>query len=152
MSVEIAIGNFLDLNVGGSRVYRWQNFWIKETVSGYSFVPYGFSGLTSNRQGDNIDATLVFPNNELSRQWALTATKEQWVARVKVIMFNPENRSEQTVLHTYIGQITSAGWGETAVNVRLNSIIDAVGGDIPARRLTQRLVGAIPTSSNIQLS
>ena len=49
--MEYAIGNFLEMNIGSSSVYRWQNFWINENVDGYSFVPYGFSGLTTQPTG-----------------------------------------------------------------------------------------------------
>ena len=150
--MEFAVGHFLDLNVkSDSAAFRWQNFWIKENVEGYSFIPFGFSGLTTNRQGDNIDATLTFPNNELSRQYALQATQEQWVAKVQVMLFDPEDKTQRQVLTTYVGQVTSSGWAETAINVKLNSLLDAVGSEIPARRLSQQLVGYIPTSSNIQL-
>ena len=148
--MEYALGHFLDLNIEGT-IKRWQDFWIKENVDGYSFVPFGFSGLTTNRQGDNIDAALVFPNNELSRQWALEGTQQKWVAKVQVILFNPDNKSERNVLTEYYGQITSSGWDEVSINVRLNTLLDAVGADVPARRLSQRLVGYIPTTSNIQL-
>lgn len=149
--MEFGCGQYLEFISGSSIIYRWQNFWIKENVNGYSFIPFGFSGLTTNRQGDNIDATLVFPNNELSRQWALLATQEKWIAKVKVMMFDPADKTNETVLHNYVGQVSASGWGETAINVRLNTLLDAVGADIPARRLSQRLVGYIPTSSNIQL-
>ena len=149
--MEFALGQYLDLTGVSGTVYRWQNFWIKENYNGYSFIPFGFSGLTTNRQGDNIDAVLVFPNNELSRQWALLATQERWLAKVQVMLFNPEDKTEQTLLHRYVGQVASGGWSETVINLRLNTMLDAVGADIPARRLTQRLVGSVPTSSNIQL-
>ena len=150
--MEFAVGHFLDLNLSnGSASYRWQNFWIKENVDSYSFIPFGFSGMTTNRQGDNIDATLVFPNNELSRQYALEATQQKWVAKVQVMLFDPEDKTQRTLLSTYVGQVTASGWGETTINVRLNSLLDAVGADIPARRISQSLVGYIPTSSNIQL-
>jgi hypothetical protein len=149
--MEFACGHFLDLTAKSGKVYRWQNFWIKENVGSYSFIPFGFSGLTTNRQGDNIEATLVFPNNELSRQWAVSACQEKWLAQVQVILFNPDDKSDQTVLHTYAGQVSAAGWGDTAINLRLNSLLDAVGSEIPARRLSQDLVGFVPTSSNIQL-
>lgn len=149
--MEFAIGQFLDLKQQNGSIFRWQNFWINETISGYSFVPFGFSGLTTNRQGDNIDATLVFPNNELSRQWALSSIQGKWLAQVQVILFNPENKTQQNSLFTYVGQITNGAWDETAINIRLNTLIDAVGGEVPARRLTQKIVGNIPTSANIQL-
>lgn len=149
--MEFAIGHFLDFDADGSNVFRWQNFWIKQNVDNYSFMAFGFNGLTTNRQGDNIDATLAFPNNELARQYALQATQEKWVAKVQVMLFDPEDKSKRQLLHTYVGQVTSSGWAETTINMRLNSLLDAVGSDIPARRISQKLVGYIPTSSNIQL-
>ena len=124
---DLAVGHFLDLNVGGSNVFNWQNFWIKENVDNYSFIPFGFSGLTTNRQGDNIDATLVFPNKELSRQYAKQATEEKWVARVRMFIFDPDDKTKRELLTSYVGQITSSRWGETAIEVNLNTIIDAVG-------------------------
>jgi len=74
--MEFAIGNYLTLTSKAGAVYNWQNFFINETVGNYTFVPFGFSGITINRQGDNVDATLVFPNNELSRRWATEAMRE----------------------------------------------------------------------------
>ena len=57
----------------------------------------------------------MFPNNELSRQYALEATQEKWVAKVQVVLFNPDNKDEQTLLTTYVGQVTTSGWGETGI-------------------------------------
>ncbi len=149
--MDFAIGQYLELSNTSNAIYFWQNFWIKENYRGYSFVPFGFSGLTANRQGDNIDATLIFPNTELSRQWSLLAASERWLATVTVVLFDPEDKTKQTPLHNYVGQVSSSGWSDTIINVQLNSLIDAVGADVPARRLSQRLVGNLPTTSNIQL-
>jgi len=150
--MEIAYGHFLELiSPAGSTAYRWQNFFIKESVDGYSFVPFNFSGITINRQGDNVDATLLFPNNEISRQWALTAVTESWLAKVQINIFDPDNRSQRTMLHSYVGQISSGAWDDTTINIRLNTVIDAVGGEVPTRRLTKNLVGNLPTSSNVRL-
>lgn len=147
--MEFAVGHFLDLK--GDTVHRWQNFFIKENVGNYSFLPFGFSGLTTNRQGDNIDATLVFPNNEISRRHVVNAVKDTWVAEVQVILFNPADKTDRSVLHTYVGQVTASSWSESTVNVRLNSLLDAVGSDVPSRRISQQLVGSLPTTANIQL-
>ena len=149
--MEFAVGHYLDLKTAAGSTYQWQNFWIKETVSGYSFIPFGFSGSTVNRQGDNIDARLVFPNNELTRQWAVSCITESWLATVKVVLFDPDNKATQNTLHTYVGQAASGAWDDTALNVRLNTMIDAVGGDVPARRLTRDLVGHVPISAAVRL-
>ena len=68
----ISVGNYLKLtNPRQTVVYRFQNFHIQQnaTFDGetYTFVPFGFSGVSINRTGDNTEASLLFPNNQLSR-------------------------------------------------------------------------------------
>lgn len=149
--MEFALGNFLTLTSKAGIQNRWQNFFINESIDGYTFVPFGFSGITINRQGDNVDATLVFPNNELSRRWSIEALRDGWLAQVQVMLLNPEDRSQREQLHTYTGVIAGGGWDETALNLRLNTVLDAVGAEIPKRRLRQRLVGQLPMTSNVRL-
>jgi len=68
----LAFGHFVRFyNEGDNVVHSFQNFFIGETITDsdvqYTFVPFGFSGMSTNRQGDLQPATLVFPNTELSR-------------------------------------------------------------------------------------
>lgn len=151
--MEYRYGHFLELMPNGvSSAYNWQNFALKETINGYAFLPFGFSGVTVNRQGDNVDATLVFPNTGLTRQWAVEALSDKWIATVKVLSISPTDVNIYTLIHTYVGQCSVGAWDETTLNITLNSILDAVGSLAPARKLTKNLVGAIPTSSNVRLS
>ncbi|NBQ49507.1 MAG: hypothetical protein EBU35_02535 [Marivivens sp.] len=83
--MDIALGNYLRLqNQKATSSFYFQNFFIQSTATfqgdEYTFVPYGFSGVTVNRSGDNTEATLVFPNNELTRAWALNAVQQRWLA------------------------------------------------------------------------
>lgn len=149
--MEFAVGNYLTFTSKAGAIYNWQNFFINETVNGYSFVPFGFSGITINRQGDNVDATLVFPNNQLSRNWSVEALRDGWLAEVKVMLLNPTNRSQQEQLHTYVGKTSGGGWDETTLSLKLNTVLDAVGAEVPKRRLRQRLVGQLPMTSNVRL-
>jgi phage-related protein len=154
--MELALGNYLDLSTqSGSRVYRFQNFYINKTAAyqgvEYSFLPFGFSGVTVNRTGDNIEASLVFPNNEISRAWVVNAVTDFWIATVFVMVLDPDGAAAPDLLHRYVGQVATGAWDETAVTLRLNTVIDAVGAEVPMRRLTQALVGAIPTSNNVRL-
>jgi len=154
--MELALGNYLDLSTqSGGRVYRFQNFYINKTASyqggEYSFLPFGFSGVTVNRTGDNIEASLVFPNNEISRAWVVNAVTDFWIATVFVVVLDPDGVAAPDLLHRYVGQVATGAWDETAVTLRLNTVIDAVGAEVPMRRLTQSLVGAIPTSNNVRL-
>jgi phage-related protein len=154
--MELALGNYLDLSTqSGGRVYRFQNFYINKTASyqggEYSFLPFGFSGVTVNRTGDNVEASLVFPNNEISRAWVVNAVTDFWIATVFVVVLDPDGVAAPDLLHRYVGQVATGAWDETAVTLRLNTVIDAVGAEVPMRRLTQSLIGAIPTSNNVRL-
>lgn len=153
--MELKIGNFLYFRRQGIVLYRFQNFYIGQaaTYDGnqYAFAPFGFSGVTVNRTGDNTEASLLFPNNSLTRSWAVEATEQQWLTNVQVMLLNPDSSTQYSRLHQYWGRVTSAKWDETSVNLTLSTILDAVGAGIPARRLTQRLVGAIPVTSTLQL-
>jgi hypothetical protein len=154
--MELALGNYLQLSSrAGTSSWRFQNFHIAKTATfqgiNYTFLPFGFSGVSINRNGDNTEASLVFPNNELSRAWALTAVKESWIGRVYVMLLNPDDVSEGQIMHQYTGQVAAGNWDETSLNLSLNTILDAVGSDVPMRRLTQSLIGKIPVSANVRL-
>jgi len=155
MSQELAIGNYLILSYNQFQNYRFQNFHINQnaTYQGltYNFMPFGFSGVTVNRSGDNTEASLVFPSNELSRAWSVSALENRWLATVYVLMLNPDSTSTGTLLHQYVGQVAQGEWDETTITLALNTVLDAVGSDVPTRRLTQTLVGALPVTSNVRL-
>jgi hypothetical protein len=154
MSTTIAVGNYLTLQ-GSGNTFRYQNFHINQTATfnsqTYSFLPFGFSGVSINRSGDNTDASLVFPNNALARSWGISALENRWLATVYVLALNPDNTSAGTLMHTYVGAVAEGSWDETALNLTLNTVLDAVGSDVPMRRITQLLVGALPTSSSVRL-
>ena len=169
-----AFGHVLRMNAGAeTEHFRFQNFFIGKRIqhaspaqrkrnpasppkSGYRFVPFGFSGVTVNRTGDGLEATLVFPNNEISRSWAVDAINESWVIEVDVLIIedpDPDTGLEatNTIVHTYTGQATGGQWDNTSLNLELSSVLDAVGTDIPRRSLNKRTVGNLPISNNVRL-
>lgn len=153
--MELAIGNFVTFTDNGVMRQRFQNFFISETVtysgSQFGFLPFGFSGVTINRTGDNTDASLVLPNNALSRNWAVEALNSRWLAHVRVMLLDPDDRTSFTLMHQYYGLVAGGSWKEAELNLTLNTVLDAVGADVPQRRLTQKLIGAIPSTSGIRL-
>jgi hypothetical protein len=153
--MDIAVGNFVSFSSAGVIRERFQNFFIGESVSysgaAYGFLPFGFSGVTINRTGDNTEASLVLPNNKLSRSWALEAIKDQWLAHVEIVILNPDNRTDFNLLHQYYGKISGGRWDETALTLTISTVLDAVGADVPMRRLTRKLIGSIPITSNVRL-
>ena len=154
--MELAIGNFLTFSDNGIVRQRFQNFFISETITyegnEYGFLPFGFSGVTINRTGDNTDASLLLPNNSLSRNWAVEALNNRWLAHVRVMLLDPDDRTSFSQLHQYYGLVASGSWKEAELTVNLNTVLDAVGAEFPMRRLTQRLIGDIPATSGVRLS
>ena len=153
--MELAVGNFLTFTAGTAVKQRFQNFFIGEVASyqgtSFLFAPFGFSGVTVNRNGDNTEASLVFPNNSLTRAWAVEALENKWLAHVRVMLLNPDDKTDLTLMHEYYSQVATGKWGEATLELTLNTILDAVGSDVPRRRLTQKLIGAIPVTSGLRL-
>lgn len=152
---EIAIGNLVTFQREGVVSHRFQNFNINGTITHqgevYTFLPFGFSGVTINKTGDNTQSSLVFPNNELSQSWAVEGTTLRWLTRVQVVLVDPDGSGAVERVHQYYGRIVSAKWDETSIILALGNLLDSVGVDIPVRRLTKNLIGAIPVTSGIRL-
>ena len=162
MSDTLAFGQYLTLRTpqqqGG---YQFQNYWVNEdapfanvdtgeTVA-FGYMPFAFSGSTLTKSGDNQPATLAFPNNDLSRGWAATAIQDRWIANVRILLLNPDNKNDYTLISRYVGQIVSGGWDGTALKLNMASVFDAVGADVPRKKLTQQLVGHLPLTSNVRV-
>lgn len=151
-------GNSTQSGQYGGIAYAFQNFNIGQTLNydnrAHTFMPFGFSGVTINRTADGTDASLVFPNNSLSRPWADDAIKQRWLTVVDVVLVDPDNLgsvSTNNRVHQYYGQVSGGKWDETALTLSIGTILDAVGADVPRRSLTQSLVGNLPVSSNVRL-
>ena len=152
MSETIRLGHRLHLyGQDKSSKGKYQNWHVSQNADDHTFLPFGFSGVTISLEGDNINATLVFPIDGIARAFAQQAISEQWLAQVEVSTFTDDKDAPPTVLYTYFGQIADAGWDATAIQLDLDTVLDAVGLDVPRRKLQQALVGRLPTSGSISL-
>ena len=134
----------------------FQNFNVGSTVkignTSHQFLPFGFSGVTVSRNGDNVDASIVLPNNKLARDFALQAFEEEWLAQVVIGSFDPSSpKSMDKTLYTYLGVVSAGGWDDTTINMTLNSVLDAVTGEIPHRIFERDNVGPLPITANLRL-
>ena len=163
---QFAFGHVLRITPKDTVDFRFQNFFIGKRLShqgttettqqSYQFAPFGFSGVTVNRTGDGMEASLVFPNNDLTREWAVAAIKSSYLMEVEVLIIedsDPESglTATHTTVHTYTGQVTGGQWDNVSLNLELSSVLDAVGTDVPRRSLTQRMVGNLPISNSVRL-
>tara|TARA_R100001510_G_C7557088_1_gene138570 strand:- start:74 stop:571 length:498 start_codon:yes stop_codon:yes gene_type:complete len=162
---QYAFGHAVRIKKSIQTVFYFQNFFIGQLATHthegedgttqtnqYQFAPFGFSGVTVNRTGDGLEATLVFPNNKLTRDFAEEAIDESFVTAVDVLILDETNPAgTHQKLHTFTGQIVGGQWDNVSLNLRLGSVLDAVGTDVPRRSLTQRLIGNLPISNNVRL-
>ena len=162
MSTALAFAQYITLRteetLGG---YLFQNYWVNEDApffnvdtgvpSYFGFMPFAFSGMTVTKSGDNQPATLAFPNNSLSRGWAETAVQNRWLANVRTVAINPDDKTDYVLISRYVGQIVSGNWDTTSLQLQMASVLDAVGIDVPRKRLTQQLVGSLPVTSSVRI-
>ena len=159
----IAFGHYLTLRPpDGTAEFSYQNYWVGEDApffnvdtdkrNEFGFLPFAFSGATVTKTGDNTPASLAFPNNELSRPFATTVVDGQYLAHIRTVLINPDDKEDYTLINRYIGQIVSAQWSSTVLKIELASVLDAVGSDIPRKRLTRQLVGHLPLTSRVRVT
>ena len=165
--MDLAIAQYLGLRKpNSSTVFRFQNYWINQTANlqinfdgavrslPHTFLPFGFSGISVDRQGDLKEASLILPNTDPSRGWIDMLIKERWFATVRTLMpsslTTPADSADQ-ILFTYVGVITSATISESTITATVSTLLDAVGSDAPTRRITRSIFGSIPTSANVRL-
>jgi hypothetical protein len=161
MNTTYSLAHYLNIRSPDSgTIYRFQNFYIGEDayftnittgeVNTFGFLPFGFSGVTVTKAADNEPASLLFPNNSLTRGWIETAVRDYWVCNVRTVLANPDDKMDYRLLSRYFSQIVGASWDSSAVKLELASVLDAVGVDLPRKRLTQQLVGSLPVTSSVR--
>ena len=146
----LAIGTFVEIGT-----FAFQNFFHAETISwdgeSYQFAGFGYSGSSVDLQGGNIDAQLVFSVNQLSLNMAKEAADERWVIKIKTVWLNPDNLFPESNFMEDTFMVTGFEHDNSRLTLRLSSPLDAVSGDVPRRRLTERLVGSLPSTGQVQL-
>ena len=146
----IAIGTFIELPD-----YNFQNFFHGEEITWdgtkYTFAGFGYSGSSVDLQGGNIDAQLIFVVNELSLNLAKRAADERHIVTVKTVWLDPETLVPRSNFMSDVFMVTGFEHDALRLGMRLSSPLDAISGDVPRRRLTEKLVGALPSTGQIQL-
>ena len=147
----LAIGTFAAFN----DFIFLQNFFQGETRTyggiQYNFASFGYSGNTTDLQAGNINASLVFSMNELVLNMATEAADNRCIVNVQTVWLDPETLLEQASYTTDVFMITGFEHDHQRLNMTLSSPVDAISGDAPRRRLSESLVGALPSTGQVQL-
>ncbi len=149
--MTIAIGTFIEVN----EFWRFQNFYVGETRrwdgKNWVFSGFGYSGSTTDLQGGNVDAQLVWPVNDLTLGLCREAVDERWIVEVKTVWLNPDSLVEKTEFMNDVFMAVGFDHDTERISLRLSSPMDAISVDVPRRRLTETLVGAMPSTGEILL-
>lgn len=155
---NIAYGCLLSISQkGAGPSYTLQNFFSTDNIDHnggvYGFAPFGWSGVTVNRNGDNESTRLIFPNENIVQVIVgrIFNNTSQWLAKVETALLNPDDRTDYRILTEYVGMIVSGSHAGPTIEVEVGSILDAVGADVPRRRITEDLFGPMPTTANVRL-
>ena len=151
--MTIAIGTFVRFNNDNSQAF--QNLFANQTVSysgrNYLFAGFGYSGSTVDLESSNIAASLVFAVNTLSLNLASQAANNRWIVEIESVWINPDTLAVQSSYMTDVFMVIGFEHDTMRLSLRLSSPLDAVSADTPRRRLTEDLVGALPSTGQIAL-
>ena len=154
----LAIGTYIKLLKadGADAGYYFQNFHYGENRNyngnSYMYGAFGFSGGTVDLQAGNIDASLVFNVNALALSVFQESANSRWLIVIRTVWLDPESLEEGNTYGEETYAITGLEHDSSRLSVRLGSPLDAVTQNAPRRVLTQKLVGALPSTGNINLN
>ena len=150
--MEFVYGHLLEVGrTGQLNQFKFQNYAVGQNVGDYSFLPFGFGGAMATLQGDNLDATLQFANTQITRNFVVEALDNTYVAKVSTVLWNSSTYAVERTLYEYFGACSSGDWDETTIQIKLNSVLDAVQANIPGRRLRRQQVGNIPFTAQVRV-
>ncbi len=156
--MSLAIGTYVKLvtGEGASTGYQFQNFHVGETRNyngtGYMYAGFGFSGGTLDLEAGNVSASLVFAVNELDLVVFRQAADERWLIEIRTVWLDPDTLAESGTYSEELYAVTGFEHDTSRLSVRLGNPLDAVSQNAPRRVLTQKLVGSLPSTGNINLS
>ena len=133
--------NFQNFHVGETRTYSGRDF---------LFSSFGFSGAAVDVEGSNIQASLVFPFSKLGLALFQNVANQYGIILVQTVWLDPETLQETASNLMEVYAVTGFSHNNSRITLQLGSPIDAVSlNNIPRRRLTQEMVGALPSTGNV---
>ena len=155
MSLQ-SVGHFLLVQTPrGTTQGRYQNADISKPVvlegANYNYLSFFYEGATRSRSGDNLQSEIGLANNPVSMAVAREAVEKGWLITVTTCAMQPRTLEVGRILTREVWLAASFTYNVEALAVILSSAIDAVGAQVPNRMLTSRLVGALPSTSQVQI-
>lgn len=139
-----------------SPVYAYQNFSINQTRTynsvTYAFAPFAYTLGAGSKGGDRSESSLVAGLDPISVNLFAEAVESRWLLEVKTVSLDPETFADDALIRSELWRIAQYEMDTERVILKLSSPLDATKSDIPKRRLTTKLVGALPSTGNVVVS
>ena len=136
--------------------FNLQNFHQGETrfyeQTNYIYGAFGFSGGAVDADAANIEASLVMQLNELNLNFATTAANNLYLAQIRTVWLDPETLEETTLRMEELYAVVGFDHNNSRLSMRLSNPLDAVAANVPRRKLSPALVGALPSTGNISFT
>jgi hypothetical protein len=141
---------------GTQTVYAYQNFTINQPrIYGgvtYQFAPFAYTLGAGSKGGDRSDSSLLAGLDPISVNLFAEAAESRWLLEVKTVSLDPETFADDALVRTELWRVAQYEMDTQRVVLRLSSPLDATKGDIPKRRLSTKLVGALPSTGSLVIS
>jgi len=143
-------------SAGVATAYAYQNFSINQPrIYGgvtYQFAPFAYALGAGSKGGDRSDSSLVAGLDTISVNLFAEAVEDRYLLEVKTVSLDPETFADDALIRTELWRVAQYEMDTERVILNLSSPLDATKGDIPKRRLTTKLVGALPSTGSLVIS
>lgn len=141
---------------GTPTIYAYQNFSINQSrnYSGvtYEYAPFAYTLGAGSRGGDRSDSSLVAGLDQLTVNLFAEAVQSRWLLEVKTVSLVPVNFADDVLVRTELWRIAQYEMDTERIILKLSSPLDATKSNVPRRRLTTGLVGALPSTGSLVIS
>ena len=82
---------------------------------------------------------------------AVEAAEDRWLVEIKTVWLDPGTFVEQSDYMDDTFMITGFSHDTSRLSLLLASPLDAISGDVPRRKLSNVLVGSLPSTGDVAL-
>ena len=141
---------------GTPTIYAYQNF----TVDGerlyegtiYKFAPFAYALGAGSKGGERSSTSLLAGLDQISVNLFAEAVQNRYLLQVKTVLLDPESFIDNTLVRSELWRVAQYEMDTERIVLNLSSPLDASKSNIPKRRLTTRLVGALPNTGTLVIS
>lgn len=146
--MTVGLAQFLTVkNAAGTVLYRWQNYWINETVDGHSFASFSVAALISKVSSGAESVQIQLPPTKANIGLIESGLQLLYTARVEQYQFLPPTTGlpgSKTKIGSFTGEFQSAVFNTSSVVLTIGSNLDSTESQAPPRKFTSTLIGSPP--------